>query len=341
MTSGPLYVTVRGLVFRNYASLAAGTAAVRGITGWRIEDCLFDSPGRTGLDLRGDDIALTQTTIQYAFQHAFVAYGPANGSTGPTDPAFSGIVNLQVRDVILWRNFSPNMPTQLASSASAVAKILGSKNVLIDNIESSENNGPGLWFDANNFGYIVRDSYFHDNQYLGDGYSPGRGLHLEISWSPGLVDHNVFANNAHEGVAVSNSSGVTIRNNLFYGNLRQIVLSNWDRGTSYPLEDVLIESNHFKDWREHGCIEVLGDITADNVGALNLLADANVYEPVRSNWLSGWWGSTLGAITTISGLRTHLGWEQNGSIGVIRWPQTGLKGRRLSGSNEAALRPGR
>jgi hypothetical protein len=320
--AGNGYVTVRGLVFREYSSLSAGQAALRGVTGWRIEDCLFDSPGRDGLDLRGDFIVLTKTTIQSAFQHAFVAWGPANQATAPTDPTFEGIRDLQVTDVILRANFSPRMEVQSAASASSVAKILGSKNALIDNIESSENNGPGLWFDGSNFGYVVRNSYFHDNRHLGSGYSPGRGLHLEIGWSPGLVENDVFTNNSHEGLAISNSAGVTVRRNFFYGNRRQIVLSNMDRGAAFPLRDVRMEYNFFKDWREYGAIEPLGNIPAGGLASMQIVANFNVYDPVRSSWLSGWWGSTIGAITTIGGMRAHLGWEQNGLVGAIPSPQT-------------------
>ncbi len=309
------YVTLRGLIFRAYASTANGEAAVRGSLGWRIADCWFDRPGRNGLDLRGDAIVLTQTTINDAFQHAFVAWGPANKATGPTDPAYVGIRGLQVTDLILHHNYAAGMST---GTGSAVAKVLGSQDALFENLESYANNGPGLWLDSANVNYTVRNCYFHDSTNLGAGHSASPGLHLEINWAPGLVEHNVFVNNVHEGLAIVNSSGVTVRHNLFYRNRRGIVLSDFDRGTPFFMRDVRIEGNQFKDWREAAAIERLGPhLTIRTVRTLNVVADGNIYQPISSSWLSGWWGF---AITTISGLQTSLGWEMNGRIGTVTWP---------------------
>ena len=242
------HVWLRGLTFRNYASLDSGQAAVRAVDGWQIEHCFFDSPGRDGLDLRGDDILLTRTTIQDAFNHAYIGWGPANGATSPTDPRFEGSRNLRILDNVWRRNYATTMST---GGGSAVVKVMGSKGALVENNEAYNNRGPGFWFDAANHDYIVRHNYFHDQINLGAGHSASAGLHIEISWAPGLVEHNVFANNAHEGVGIDNSAGVTVRDNLFYGNRRGIVLSNFDRGAAFPLKGVQIEANQFKDWREY------------------------------------------------------------------------------------------
>jgi parallel beta-helix repeat protein len=316
LATGQFYITVKGLIFRQYTSSADGQAALRAVNGWRIEDCLFDNPGRNGLDLRGDSIVLTQSTIQYALQHAFIAWGPTNGATSPTDPVFEGILDLRLTDLILAQNFHM---TSTSTATSQVTKILGSKGALVDNIESYGNYGNGLWFDTDNVGYVVRNSYFHDNLWLGSGYSPGRGLHLEISWA-GLVESNVFANNEHEGLAVNNSQGVTVRNNLFIGNMRSIRLSNGDRGTSHVLKDIRLEYNQFKQWRQYGGIEPLGDLLSSSLSSRNITADYNVYEPLSGTWLSGWWGSPAYGITTISGMQTYLGWEQTGGIAQSALP---------------------
>jgi hypothetical protein len=50
---------------------------------------------------------------------------------------------------------------------------------------------------------------------------------------------------------------------------------------------------------------------------MNIMADYNVYQPIRSNVLSGWWGYF---ITTIQDTRTRLGWELHGALGTIEWP---------------------
>ena len=160
--TGAIYVTVRGLVFRNYTYLGeTGTQAtydaLRAARGWRIEDCLFDSPGENAVNLRGDDITLTRNTLQLAGRHAIIAYGPANGATSPTDPAFIGIKNLKITDNIIWSN-AMTAVTQTAVNSSTVVKIMTSKNALIENNESYANAGPGFWLDGRNFGYTIRST---------------------------------------------------------------------------------------------------------------------------------------------------------------------------------------
>lgn len=309
--AGPQYITVRGLIFRNYAAnvLTADGTALRAAKGWHIEDSFFDSPGGIGVNLRGDDIILTKSTLRYAYTHAIVGWGPANGATSPTDPNFVGISNLRVTDSIIYGN-NTSAAEQPIGSSSAVVKVLGSKNALIENNESYGNYGSGFWFDASNFGYEVRYNYFHNNT-----GPAGRGLHLEISWY-GLVEKNVFSDNEREGLAINNTSGVTARDNLFNGNLRSVVITNGDRGTSFPLKDVLIEYNQFRDWRQYAAIEPLF-MNDQDPARLNVMADRNVYHPIRSNILSGWWGYF---ITTLEDNRTKIGWELNGSMGTIAWP---------------------
>jgi parallel beta-helix repeat protein len=313
--TGAVWITVRGLVFREYSSLAAGAAAMNAGTGWTIEDCLFDRAGRDGLNLRGDFITLTRSTLRYNHQHAFTAWGPSNGATGPTDPKFEGIRDLRITDLIMHNNFHLDEPLDGALSSS-VAKILATRGTIVDNIESHDNNGPGLWFDHANFEYVVRNSYFHGNKHLGTGYSPGRGLHIEINWAPGMVENNIFANNTHEGLALNNSSGVTVQGNLFVDNLQHIRLYNFDRGVNFPLKDIEITGNQFKDWVIHGAIHPFGDLKA--AALPNIRADNNVFDPVRSTWLS-WW-SDAGMISTIAGKQEHLKWEYGGRIGSVNWP---------------------
>jgi len=319
--SGAIYVTVRGLVFRNYTYLGeTGTQAtydaLRAARGWRIEDCLFDSPGENAVNLRGDDITLTRNTLQFAGRHAIIAYGPPNGATSPTDPAFIGIKNLKITDNIIWSNATATV-TQTAVNSSTVVKVMTSKNALIENNESYANAGPGFWLDGRNFGYTIRYNYFHDNVYKGSGYSPGRGLDLEINWY-GTVRRNVFAGNAHDGVGVLNTSGVLIEDNLFSRNRRNVLLSNQDRGTAFPCRDNTVRNNLFRDWVNMAGVDVLGNVTPSNaVSVLNLQVDSNTYQPVTSKTLSGYWGYF---ITTLTQDCSDIGWECHGKTGTIAWP---------------------
>jgi parallel beta-helix repeat protein len=331
-TGGQFYITVKGLIFRDYAdphSAEYAAAAVRAGLGWRIEDCLFDRAGRTGLIIVDDSVTVTKSTFQYNYIHALVAFGKGNGATSPTDTRFVGISGLRLTDVVLRGNFTnPQLLDDRSglSSSSSVIKIMGSKGTVVDNMESYENNGPGLWFDADNFNYAVRNSYFHDN-HSNPGISPGRGLHLELNWGSALVENNVIVNNAAEGVAVSNSSGVEVRNNLLVGNRECMRLSDWvGRSGSvnqYALHDVSIHHNLFKDWTLNSCINPYGDRPGGVTGSAgitysHLFIDSNTYQPVRNPNLSGWW-TDKGFLTTISQARA-INTELNGAIGTLPWP---------------------
>jgi parallel beta-helix repeat protein len=328
LLSGQFYITLKGLIFRAYSdpySTASQSAAVRAVRGWRIENCLFDRAGQNAVVVVDDFITITNSTLQYNYVHAIVAFGRGNGATSPTDSRFIGINGFRLIDSVIRGNYT-SASTLDGRTSSSVMKIMGSKGVVIDNIESYENNGPGVWFDADNFNYIVRNSYFHNN-YSNPGVSPGRGIHLELSWGPGLVENNVIMNNAAEGIAVSNSWGIEIRNNLVVGNRECARLSDWvSRSGSvnqYVLHDVNIHHNKFKDWFQNSCINPYGDRPlgmAKTVGAVTysrLTIDYNIYQPVRNPNLTGWWGDK-GFLTTITQLR-GIKTEMNGAIGSITW----------------------
>ena len=290
-TGGQFYITLKGLIFQDYAdpnSTQCAAAAVRAGLGWQIEDCLFDRAGQTGLIIVDDSVTVIKGTFQYNYIHALVAFGKGNGATSATDPRYVGS-GLRLSDVVLRGNStSPQLLD--GRSSSSVIKIMGSKGTVVDNMESYENSGPGLWFDADNFNYVVRNSYFHNN-YSNPGVSPGRGLHLELNWGPALVENNVMINNAAEGVAVSNSWGVEIRNNLLVGNRECLRLSDWvGRSGSvnqYALHDVSIHHNLFKDWTLNSCINPYGDRPGGVTGSAgitysNIYLDYNTYQPVRN-----------------------------------------------------------
>jgi parallel beta-helix repeat protein len=313
--TGAIYVTVKGLTFRQYAPFGTTAEALRGIKGWRIEDCFFDAAGEQAMNLRGDDITLTRSTIQYSGRHAIIGYGPT-GATWWYDPGFIGMRRAVVTDNIIRYN-NTSVVTQAAVDGSAVVKFQAAVDMLVENNESYENWGPGFWLDGSNVGYMIRYNYFHDQLYRGSGYSPGRGLHLEISWN-GTVRRNVFVNNAHEGLALNNVSGVLVEENYFSRNRRCIVTTNGARQAQFPLRDILIKNNQFRDWREYAAIEPLLNISASTaVPVLNVVADYNTYQPMTSKIHSGWWGYF---ISSVSQNCTDIGWECHGAVGTISLP---------------------
>jgi hypothetical protein len=320
LAAGPFHVTVRGIIFREYArvdDLSNTAAAAKAATGWTYEDCLFDAAGRWGLDIRGDSVTVVRSTFQNHYQHALTAWGPTNGAVGADDPAFTGIHALRLLDVVVRGNYT-SQEAMAPHLSSRVVKLLGTRGALIDNMESHDNWGPGLWLDYANTGYTIRHSYFHGNRFKGHGHSPGRGLHLEVNWSPGLVIHNVFYNNDDEAIAVNNSQGVEVRGNLMIDHPQCIRLYNGDRGSSFVLRDLVIRSNYCGSWHSHGAIQAWHG-TFTTPAEMNILLDGNTYDPGASSWLTWWPG--VGALTAIEEMQARLGWEWSGRLAQIAWPQ--------------------
>jgi parallel beta-helix repeat protein len=308
MQNGPIHVTVRGLIFRAYATESpSGTrnqAAVGAIRGWRIEDCLFDRAGYHALDIRGDSVVVERSTFQYTHTNSIMAWSP-DGTT---------LRGLVLRDAVLRGNNTRPDPIPVGPTNTRVVKYWGTTGTLVDNIESYENYGSGFWFDTNNVGYTIRNSYLHSNR--GEA---GRGLYIEVNGTPGggLVENNVIANNEHVGITIANSHGVRVVGNLIVNNDRCMNLVNQNRREPARLKDVVLEGNFCKGWRVRSAIHRGGDI-ATTPALMNIRADRNTYDPGASNELTFW--DHTGWIRTIEGMRTLLGWEQNGRIARIQWP---------------------
>jgi hypothetical protein len=184
--------------------------------------------------------------------------------------------------------------------------------VVVDNIESYENNGPGWWFDTENFNYSIRNSYFHHNV-----TSSGRGVLLEKNRAPGLVENNVFAHNANSGMGIFNSEGVTVTGNLFVGDGRSIYLINKDWGGEWVLRNLKFEGNSFKGWTSPSAIHAMAEGMGSAV-EMNITADRNIYDPSGNAVLTSW--KYTGQLRRLDDVRAKLGWEKNGRIGSIRSP---------------------
>jgi hypothetical protein len=322
--TGELYVTLRGLIFRRYAANALASpgpnfpAAVKAARGWRIEDCLLDDPGNTGIQIEGSYVAVIKTTVQYAYLEALSAWAPSPNATGPSDAAnYHPLDGIQLIDVVMRGNYALNV-AQPAGTADYSVKFLNTRGTMIDNMESYANNGPGFWFDTQNSNFVIQNSYFHDNKNIAGTTGTGRGVHIEVNWAPGLVLHNVFANNDRIGLAITNSQGVTVKENLFYADARCVELTNTDRGPNFPLRNIAMIGNECALWTDFAGIMTVGDFT--NPAAMNIQADNNVYQPGSVNRLAWWENRVIGAAYTITDLRQNYGWEQNGSKGLVSFP---------------------
>jgi hypothetical protein len=324
--TGQLYVTVRGLIFRGYASNATGStgpsfpAALKASRGWRIEDCLFDNAGNTAIQIEGSYVTVIKSTLQYTYFEALSAWAHSS-ATSVTSTAYTPLDGIQIIDVVLHDNYTKNVAPSSAGVADYSSKFMTTRGTVIDNMESYSNNGPGFWFDTQNSNFTVKNSYFHNNKNISGTASTGRGLNFEANWAPGLVQNNVFANNASMGLEVTATQGVTIRNNLFISNPRCMELTNDPNRVQYfPLKNIGIYNNQCGLWSNFaGIMTIGGSSMFTTPSQMGIKADSNVYQ--NGTGTLGWWeNKTIGAANSISDFQTKWGWEQHGRMGTISWP---------------------
>jgi hypothetical protein len=290
---------VRGLIFRRYSDPLDRTdaiAAVRASKGWVIQDVLFDEAGRTGLEIRDNDVVVERCTFRRNYENALIAWGKGTGSDNTSDPRYTPLTG----DV-----------------AEYVAKFTGTRGALIDNVESYANNGNGFWFDKRNTDYVIRNSYFHDNRGVAGVATRGRGLFIEVNWPSGLVERNVFRANSGAGVTIANSASVEVRDNLMDGNSHCVTFISANRGTggdglpTYPLQNVRIHDNTCANWTI-AAVATVGGRFADVPATSNVVLDANRYVPSESAVLAEW--SHIKRLTTLADVRQRLSWESSGTV---------------------------
>jgi len=229
LTCSNQYVTLQGLVFRQYAAQAItggqcqpSGSAVNPCGHWTIDNCLFDHPGSAGIHPYFDDVTISRTTIQYANGWSILGAGPgycSEGSPGCTLSSSGSYVelmhNLTVRDCVFS---NANYQGQATSSCSASLKVLYSEGTLVDNVESYDNIGPSWWFDFENHDWTITENYFHGNtgNASSDGYD-GAGVVSEGPGSNGELAYNVFTNLTGPAVGMYETQGHTIHDNLMNG----------------------------------------------------------------------------------------------------------------------------
>jgi hypothetical protein len=323
---GQWYVTVRGLVFRRYSdplSSENAIAAVRASRGWTVEDCLFDEAGRTGVEIRDSEVLITRSTFERNYVNALMAWGPTGRARNAADRSYAPLTGLRITDVVLRGNHTTPDPLT-GDRAEYVAKIWGTRGTVIDNVESYENNGPGLWLDTRNTDFVIRNSYFHDNRPVAGEGSRGRGLFIEINWATGLIERNVIVGNSGAGITIANTSGVAVRDNLLAANAHCIAFISARRQESedgrpvFPLRDVEIRRNRCVGWRAEGALATVGGRFAPPA-EMGIAADENMYQPAGDTVLVRWPG--IGALRHLADVRSKIGWETRGAVGVIDVPE--------------------
>jgi parallel beta-helix repeat protein len=235
------------------------------------------------------------------------------------------VENLSVIDVVLRGNHTRGSDADATGvTSSRVVKVAMSRGLLIDNMESYENYGSGLWLDYKNSDYTIQNSYFHHNRGIvveGEYRKEnGRGVYLEKNWGPGLVENNVIADNQGAGIVIVNSNGVSFKHNLLLRNEQSVQLLNMT-GSGYEeftLQDVAFRGTYMKGWRSAASVWARGGDFSASPADMRLSMDESVYQLGSTGFLVQWPGPIFGA-RSLPQIQAKYGWETRGRLDSIPW----------------------
>jgi len=221
------YIIVKGINVKNCANADPTLpAAVTTGNGWVLQDMVVDGADGTGIDVIGSNVTLLRVTAQ---------------NCGRAGLSGDGCTNVTVTDCVTTGN---NTRQNDPSNNGGAGKWTRTDHVTIENLNSYNNTGPGLWFDYNNTNVVIKDSKIHDNHGLNHDYE-GIGLNMELDPGPVLVQNDQFYGNTGSNICVQSSRNVTIQGNSLKGTALEF--RDWPRGDNYTDQSFNIFSNTFDD----------------------------------------------------------------------------------------------
>jgi hypothetical protein len=271
------------------------------VDNWRLTNVSIDGADDIEVNVRGTGDVIEQSTFLHGGSHSLVGCGG----------------NTVVRNVMNGNNVTnPNAAANCGDSCSV--KFLFTNGMMVDNIESFGNNGPGWWFDTDNHNFTVQNSYFHDNQ--------GAGIADEISDGPGVIQKNTFLNNGAD-VGIWESKAVTITNNIMNGGSgspfqirtmtnRCEVQNGSSCTTWYQVGNLVIHDNKAKNWT--GCLIEDPAYSSDPQWAdppfqkLNIQMDFDDLSPAPSSSCFLSWQNEP-SVTSVASMQSVLGVEAHGN----------------------------
>jgi hypothetical protein len=166
---------------------------------------------------------------------------------------------------------------------SAVLKILSTDGLIIEDVVSEGNVGPGLWLDSGNRNFVIRRNILRANSGSQAGWE-GPGLWLENNvGARGDVYGNLIVGNSGAGIEVMESSDIRIHDNVILDNPACFGLRNLPRGDGGTtlLDDIRIEHNLCGGWTSMAVGTGPGEWQGWDAAAHRIVIDGGRY--LRSN----------------------------------------------------------
>jgi hypothetical protein len=227
--NGNHYVTWNGFTFQPLNPIPLPGVQVSASTGWVFLNDTFQN-GMIGLNIRGNYVTINHCLFQHnegSNCHGFVGAGSDSDQ----------LTGVQVLSSV-WHDI--NTQRQANCGNSCVQKFLFSNGVVYDNNIAYNNGGPAIWFDTNNYNFVISHNTFRNNDL-------GPDMENNPS-SNGQVYNNDFFGNGYAmngtqtgGLAVFESQNVEAHHNAFQNN---VFVSLVMREGSHP---TMVANNYFHD----------------------------------------------------------------------------------------------
>ena len=231
-------VTIRNVVVERYANRAQ-RGAIDGYAslGWRVVDVTARENHAGGIGI-GPGMQVEGCAVLDNGQIGIVG----TGTVGDGADAISAPVS--VRRCEIARNGSIGFDWQWEAGATKFKRVRG---LVFEQNWVHDNDGPGPWFDVDNFDVVVRSNLVEGNT--------AAGILYEISFGEAVIAWNEVRGNGVPGprslgvgISISTSSGVDVRANLVDDQLIGIYAQGDDRGISdvggpRVLRDLVVEGN--------------------------------------------------------------------------------------------------
>jgi hypothetical protein len=281
-------VEVRNMTFRRgYAvSLNAGANLHIGGTNWKLVNVVSRESRWDGIIVGGNNTTLEGCIAEYNFAGGFAGGG-------------SGLRNVLIKDCISRHNncgweenpfpghdeiklYEGKYHVSLAfTGGGGKFHTITNGPITFDGHQAYENHGAGLWFDWDNHNVIIRNSTFHDNKKLVEGWE-GIGLMSENNPNSNItVEDCYFGYNECAEVLIGETQNMTLTNcTIAEGQLElRDMYRSMPGGDSEVMDisrDLNIEHNEFINaalWANYGAENWDGSYAATH----NIVIDNNVW----------------------------------------------------------------
>ena len=265
-------------------------AAVFTGDGWRLEDVTVTGVKMTGIGVKGDGVTLLRVVAA------------DNGQNGISSPG--GDFVLMMKTIIRHNNVDEHNP----GGEGGGGKWARTGDVYITELETYDNIGPGLWFDINNYNFVVTRSVLHNNRGLNNMWE-GDGVKSEINMGPGRIEYNLTYDNDGGGIDINETQDITVTGNVLVNDTLELRNYLRDDGP-WKLENVYIFGNRFVN--SYVNTSQAGERFGSSTGReWNILIDKNIYENAAGDPLFRWGGQNY---EKVQELQNQLGFEQSSAV---------------------------